>query len=48
MTNGGSLTESLWRDLIADEVSDWLSRNEVFDDSELVEFILTGQEKESK
>lgn len=35
----------LWRGLIASEVRGWLETNEVFEDEELVEFILTGVDK---
>lgn len=37
--------ESLWRGLISTEVRGWLGVNEVFEDEELVEFILTGVDK---
>lgn len=45
--HGGSLTESLWRDLIADEVGRWLidpAHLNSFQDDELVAFIRTGRE----
>ena len=42
MANGGTATESLWRDLIADEVENWLEDNEAFEDADLLEFIRTG------
>lgn len=50
MANGGSIQESLWRDLIADEVEHWLSitgHDVAFQDDDLVEFIRTGNEKEN-
>lgn len=49
MTHGGSTTETLWRDLIADEVQDWLASPEyaeAFEDADLVEFIRTGNKEE--
>lgn len=51
MVNGGSTPEGLWRDLIADEVRKWLTESGhdvAFQDDELVEFIRTGNKKESK
>lgn len=44
MPNGGSLQESLWRDLIADEVEHWLAREVFYDPADLVEYIRTGNE----
>lgn len=49
MANGGTITESLWRDLIADEVEDFVSNHisGPIEESELVEFIRTGNKKEN-
>jgi len=33
----------MWRDLIADEVEFWLADRDVYEDSELLEFIRTGE-----